>query len=181
MNRDVTVEHNIIFMKMALAEAAKALQHDDVPVGAVIVRNNEVLARAKNERELQQDATAHAELLAIRLASQKLHTWHLEDCSLYVTLEPCAMCAGAIINARIARVFFAAYQPKSGALVSCCRLFDLKWNHQPSYVGGILEAESSTLLQDFFKQKRQEKTRSSGLRRKIAIELWRKNFSNEKT
>ena len=142
-------------MKMALLEAKKASKIDEVPVGAVIVKAGKVLARAHNEKETKKDATKHAELIAIQKASKKLDNWHLDDCVLYVTLEPCAMCAGAIMQARIKKVVFGAFDPKGGSLESCFQLYNIKgFNHYPKVESGVLEEESVALLKDFFKAKR---------------------------
>ena len=146
---------NEFFMKKALEEAQKAFDEDEVPVGAVIVRNGEIIAAAHNIRELSKDATAHAEILAIREASEKLGGWRLLDCEMYVTLEPCPMCSGAILQARIERLYVGAMDPKGGAAGSILDLFeDYHFNHKTEVVKGILEAECSQILKDFFKRKR---------------------------
>ncbi len=161
-------------MKLALLEAQKAADAGDVPVGAVLCLGEQVLAQAKNERELRQDATAHAEILAIRQASEELKTWHLEGTTLYVTLEPCPMCAGAILNSRVARVVFGAYQPKTGALASKARLYDLDWPGKPVWQSGLLAAEAQDLLQTFFRERRKEASRlgGPGARRAAALQNW---------
>ena len=143
---------DLIFMRAALEEAAKAPAVGEVPIAAVIVHDNQILARAHNYRELWQDPTAHAEVIAIRAAATVLGTWRLTDTTLYVTVEPCSMCIGAIILARVSRVVFGAWDPKAGA---CGSLFDLpsepKLNHRVAVTGGILEQESQALIQKFFK------------------------------
>ncbi len=144
------------FMYKALELAAKAGEKGDVPVGAVIVKDGEIIATGRNRREEESDPTAHAEIEAIKDAAEKLGGWHLDDCELYVTLEPCPMCAGAIINSRIKRVVFGAYEPKSGSCSadSVINLFNLPYNHTPEVYGGICEAECSAVMTEFFKDKR---------------------------
>jgi tRNA(adenine34) deaminase len=143
------------FMRLALREAVRAVQDDDVPIGAVVVQGGEVLAAARNERELRGDPTAHAELLALREASTKLGTWRLLDTVLYVTLEPCAMCAGAIVLARVPRVVFGADDPKAGAAGSVLDvLAEPRLNHRPAVAGGLLAEESADLLRSFFAARR---------------------------
>ena len=144
------------FMERALALGKSAGESGDVPVGAVLVKDGKIIAEGKNRREAMTDPTAHAEIEAIRIAAEKLGSWHLEDCELYVTLEPCPMCAGAIINSRISRVVFGAYEPKSGSCSndSIINLFALPYNHNPEVYGGICEAECAALMTDFFKDKR---------------------------
>lgn len=146
---------DLTFMRMALDEAAKAPAVGEVPIAALIVQDTRVLAQAHNYRELWQDPTAHAEVIAIRAAATALGTWRLTDTTLYVTVEPCSMCIGAIILARVSRVVFGAWDPKAGA---CGSVFDLtnepRLNHRVEIVGGLLEAESQTLLQQFFRQLR---------------------------
>lgn len=143
------------YMLEALKVAGEAASADEVPVGAVIVRKGRIIARAGNLRESQACALAHAELLAIRSACHILGSWRLTDCHLYVTLEPCLMCAGAIIQARIPRVVFAAKDPKGGAMGSLYALHnDRRLNHNPEVICGPGEAESAGLLKDFFKKKR---------------------------
>jgi len=143
------------FMRLALREAERALEHDDVPVGAVIVADGDVTASAHNERELRADPTAHAELLAIREAARRAGSWRLVDCVLYVTLEPCAMCAGAIVLARIPRVVFAASDPKAGAAGSVLDvLAEPRLNHRPEVAGGLLADDSAVMLRAFFETRR---------------------------
>ncbi len=146
---------NEFFMKKALEEAQKAFDEDEVPIGAVIVRNGEIIAAAHNTRELSKDATAHAEVLAIREACDKLGGWRLIDCEMYVTLEPCPMCSGAILQARIERLYIGAMDPKGGAAGSLLNLFDdYHFNHETQVEKGILQEECSQILKDFFKRKR---------------------------
>ena len=144
------------FMNQAISMAKLAAQRGDVPVGAVLVKDGEIVGKGLNRREAEGDPTAHAEIEAIRQGAQKLGGWHLEDCELYVTLEPCPMCAGAIINSRIKRVIFGAYEPKSGSCSaeSVVNMFSLPYNHKPEVYGGICEAECAALMTDFFKDKR---------------------------
>ena len=143
------------WMTAALAEARLAATSGDVPVGAVVLRDGEVVARAANRTVRDQDPTAHAELLAIRAASATLGRWRLDDCTLYVTLEPCAMCAGAIVLARIARVVLGAWDPKAGMAGSVGDLLrHPRLNHRPEVVGGVLESECGALLRDFFADRR---------------------------
>ena len=145
------------FMGIALDEARAALEHDDVPVGAVVIRidTGEVLARRHNERELTNDPTAHAEILAVRDAAAALGSWRLEGCALVVTLEPCAMCAGALMNARIGQVIFGAEDLKAGALGSRYQLLaDPRLNHECDVVHGVRVEESARLLRGFFTSRR---------------------------
>lgn len=143
------------FMNIALLEAKKAYHKDEVPVGAVIVKNNKILAKAYNQREHYQDPTKHAEIICIQKACKKLHSWRLEGCDIYITLEPCSMCAGTILWTRMNRIIYGAKDEKGGALGSSYNLFEQKnLNHHPEIISGILEDESSQLLKDFFKQKR---------------------------
>ncbi|WP_276932393.1 tRNA adenosine(34) deaminase TadA [Dubosiella newyorkensis] len=153
--------NEIDWMKKAILQAKVAMKKNEVPIGCVIVRDGKIIARAHNLRESQQIATKHAELIAIERACKKLKTWRLEDCDLYVTLEPCPMCAGAIILSRIRSVTFGAYDPKGGCAGSCADLFHVKgFNHYPEVHGGILEEECAQLLKDFFRQKRKEKKKN---------------------
>jgi len=143
------------FMRLALRDAERALEHDDVPVGALVVHDGEVVGTGRNERELRQDPTAHAEMIALREASRSLGTWRLPDTVLYITLEPCAMCAGAIVLARVPRVVYAATDPKTGAAGSVLDvLAEPRLNHRPEVAGGLLAADSSTLLHSFFASRR---------------------------
>jgi tRNA(adenine34) deaminase len=142
-------------MALALERAREAEGHDDVPIGAVLARGEQVLAAAGNERELRCDPTAHAEILAIRAAAEALGGWRLPDTTLYVTLEPCAMCAGAIVLARIPQVVYGASDPKAGAAGSVLNvLAEPALNHRPAVTGGVLEADCAALLQDFFAARR---------------------------
>jgi tRNA(adenine34) deaminase len=143
------------FMRLALREAEQAVEHDDVPIGCVIVHEGEVIAAARNERELRGDPTAHAEVLALREASRHLAGWRLLDTVLYVTLEPCAMCAGAIVLARVPRVVYGATDPKAGMAGSVLNLLnEPRLNHRPDVAGGLLAAESADLLRAFFTSRR---------------------------
>ncbi len=144
------------YMNEALSLAKTAAENGDVPVGAVIVKDGEIIGRGYNRREKDNDATAHAEIIAIKEACEKLSNWHLDGAELYVTLEPCPMCAGAIINSRIKRVKFGAFERKSGAASkdSVCDLFSLGFNHRPEVYCGICENECAELLTEFFKDKR---------------------------
>ncbi len=149
MNQDVK------FMLLALKEAKKALLIDEVPVGCVIVYNNKVVARGYNKREKEQDATSHAEINAIRKASKKVNNWRLCDMDLYVTVEPCIMCAGAIMWSRFRRVIYGAKDPKGGALGTSVNIFDTpNINHHPEIIGGVLEEECSSIIKNYFKEKR---------------------------
>lgn len=142
-------------MDLALAEARRAEEHGDVPIGAALLRDGELLAAAGNERELRRDPTAHAEVLAIRAAAAALGGWRLADTILYVTLEPCAMCAGAIVLARIPTVVFAAPDPKAGAAGSVLDvLAQPALNHRPRVIAGVRAAEAATLLREFFAARR---------------------------
>lgn len=143
------------YMSLALLQAQKAFKKDEVPVGAVIVKNGKVIAQAYNKREKKQNALYHAELLAIDKACKKLKTFRLTDCELYVTLEPCPMCAGAIINARLKQVVFGAYDKKRGCVGSIYNLLqDDRFNHNPQVVGGVMEQQCAELMSNFFKTKR---------------------------
>jgi tRNA(adenine34) deaminase len=143
------------FMRLALREAERAVEHEDVPIGAVVVHDGEVIATGCNERELRQDPTAHAELLALRAAAAKLGSWRVLDAVLYVTLEPCAMCAGAIVLARVPRVVFGAWDPKAGAAGSVLDvLAEPRLNHRPEVAGGLLAPECGALLSSFFASRR---------------------------
>jgi tRNA(adenine34) deaminase len=143
------------FMRLALREAERALEHDDVPIGAVVVHDGEVIAATRNERELRNDPTAHAEVLALREASARLESWRLLDTVLYVTLEPCAMCAGAIVLGRVPRVVYAAEDRKAGAAGSVLDvLAEPRLNHRPVVARGLLAEEAAGLLRAFFASKR---------------------------
>ncbi len=144
------------YMKEALSLAKTAFDNGDVPVGAVVVRKGEIIGKGFNCREAKGDPTAHAEIQAIRQASKEVGGWNLDGCELYVTLEPCPMCAGAIINSRIKKVVFGAYESKSGCCSSesVANLFALPFNHRPEVYGGICEEECGEILKEFFKDKR---------------------------
>lgn len=148
------MDEDIFFMEKALLLARSAAADGEVPVGAVIVKGGIVIANGRNRRETEKNALCHAELEAIGKACKALGGWRLWQCQLYVTLEPCPMCAGAIINARIPRVVFGAYDKKAGSCGSVVNLFDLPYNHKPELVGGVMESECSALLTDFFKNLR---------------------------
>jgi tRNA(adenine34) deaminase len=142
-------------MRLALAEAALAVEHGDVPVGAVVLRDGAVVAARHNERELAHDPTAHAEVLALQDAARALGTWRLDGCTLVVTLEPCLMCAGAALNARIERVVYGAADPKAGAGATLYNVFaDPRLNHNPPVRWGVLDAECAALLAAFFAPRR---------------------------
>jgi len=143
------------FMGLAIAEARRAAEHGDVPIGAVVVRAGEVVGAGRNERELLQDPTAHAEVLALRAAAAAGGSWRVLDATLYVTLEPCAMCAGAIVLARVPRVVFGTTDPKAGAAGSVLDvLAEPRLNHRPVVTGGVLAADCAALLRDFFAARR---------------------------
>jgi tRNA(adenine34) deaminase len=143
------------FMRLALREAERAADHDDVPIGAVVVREGEVLAAAGNERELRADPTAHAEVLAMREASRRIGGWRIPDSVLYVTLEPCPMCAGAIVLARVPRVVYGAPDPKAGAAGSVLDILgEPRLNHHPRVDAGLLADEAAGLLESFFAARR---------------------------
>jgi tRNA(adenine34) deaminase len=146
---------DVAMMRRALAEAERCLAHGDVPIGAVVSRGEEVLAAAGNERELAGDPTAHAEILALRAAADAIGSWRLEGCTLTVTLEPCAMCAGAAVLARLDRVVFGAADPKAGFVGSLGDLVrDERLNHRAAVTGGVLAEESGELLRTFFRARR---------------------------
>ena len=143
------------FMRLALREAARALDHDDVPIGALVVREGEVVGSGHNEREVRSDPTAHAEMIALREAARALGSWRVLDAVMYVTLEPCAMCAGAIVLARVPRVVFGATDPKAGAAGSVFDILDEpRLNHRPLVESGLLAGDSADLLRAFFASRR---------------------------
>ena len=143
------------FMQLALDEAAKALDHGDVPIGCIIVRGEEVVAAAHNERELRADPTAHAEILALQRAAGEAGTWRLDDATAYVTLEPCPMCAGALVLARVARLVYGPQDPKAGAAYSLYNIVqDPRLNHQLEVTPDVLTGECAALLQRFFSERR---------------------------
>lgn len=146
------------FMKQALKEAQKAMMKDEVPIGAVIVVNDQVVARGHNLREETNDPTAHAEIVAIRKLTKKKQSWRLEDAKIYVTIEPCSMCAGAILWTRMQAIVYGAKDEKGGACGTCYNLFDQKGlNHTLEIVAGVREAECRDIVQEFFKKKRSNK------------------------
>ena len=147
------------YMKLALEAAARCAEQDEVPVGAVIVKNGEILAVCGNGRETDKDATAHAETSAIREACKKLGGWNLHDCELYVTLEPCLMCAGAIVNSRIEKVIFGASDEKGGAFGGMTDIRDLPLNHKPEVISGVMKDDCVKVLKDFFREKRERGAR----------------------
>ena len=146
------------FMKEALKEAKKAYKKLEIPVGAVIVKDGKIIARVHNLKETKEDTTKHAEIIAIQKASKKLSEWRLIDCEMYVTLEPCAMCAGAIINSRIKKVYIGTMDEKTGAVGSVLNLFeDFTFNHKVEVEKGILQEECKNMLKQFFKELRKSK------------------------
>lgn len=147
------------FMRKALEQAALAKAIGEVPVGAVVTRNDVIISTAFNRRETVRNATSHAELEAIHKACTILGGWRLWECELYVTLEPCPMCAGTIINSRIRRVVFGAYDKKAGSCASIINLFELPYNHKPDLKGGVLENECSDMLKSFFKELRLKRSK----------------------
>ncbi|OGD28116.1 MAG: tRNA-specific adenosine deaminase [Candidatus Aminicenantes bacterium RBG_19FT_COMBO_65_30] len=146
---------DVVCMKKALHEAAKAAAAGEVPVGAVVVRDGRVIARGSNKPVGSSDPTAHAEIVALRRAAKKAGNYRLPDCDLYVTVEPCAMCLGAIVQSRIRRLVFGALDPKAGAVSSIMNFPFDRTNHRPEIHGGILAAEAARLLRDFFRARRQ--------------------------
>lgn len=156
------------FMKQALKEAKKAYEKLEVPVGAVIVKDGKIIARAHNLKETKTDTTKHAEILAIQKASKKLESWRLLDCEMYITLEPCSMCAGAIINSRIKKIYIGALDEKTGAAGSVLNLFeDYKFNHKVEVEKGVMQKECENILKDFFKMLRKYKKNSQKGENKI--------------
>lgn len=144
-----------LYMTSALALAKEAMERGEIPVGAVIVKDGEIIARASNTREQRHSALGHAELSAVQQACVLLGDWRLRGCTLYVTLEPCPMCAGALINARIDRVVFGAHDPNAGCCGSVCNLFAMQFNHSPRICTGVLAQECSALLTEFFEKIRE--------------------------
>ena len=145
-------------MKEALKEAKKAELIDEVPIGCVIVKNDKIIARGHNQRETNQNPIGHAEIIAINKASKKLKSWRLEGCDIYVTLEPCIMCSGAIIQSRISKVYYGASDPKGGALGSSINVLEAKnINHHPEVISGVMQEECSKIITNYFKTKRQSK------------------------
>ncbi|WP_273854336.1 tRNA adenosine(34) deaminase TadA [Guptibacillus spartinae] len=152
------LERDVYFMRLAMAEAEKASAIGEVPIGAVIVKEEKVIASAYNLRETEQRAVAHAELLAIDAACQKVGSWRLTDCTLYVTLEPCAMCSGAIVLSRVERVVYGASDPKGGCAGTLMNLLDDdRFNHQAAITAGVCEEECGTMLSTFFRHLRQKR------------------------
>ena len=151
------MDNNIKYMKEAIKEAKKAYQIGEIPVGCVIVYNDKIIARDYNKREINNQAIDHAEIIAIKKASKKLNSWRLEKCSMYITLEPCIMCSGAIIQSRIPNVFYGAYDNRFGCHKSLTNIFDIKFNHTVNISGGILEEECGLLIKNFFKDLRENK------------------------
>lgn len=151
------------FMKLAIAEAKKAEELNEVPIGAMLVKDDKIIASAYNLRESKQQSTAHAEILAIDMACERLGTWRLENTTLYVTLEPCPMCAGALVLSRVERVVYGASDPKGGCAGTLMNLLqDKRFNHQAEVVGGVLEEECGALLSDFFAAIRKRKKEQKG-------------------
>ena len=150
------------FMEQALKEAQKAYKKDEVPVGAIIVKDNKIIAKGHNLKESKKNTIKHAEIIAIEKASKKLEAWRLEDCDIYVTMEPCPMCMGAIINSRIKNIYFGVKDKKAGACGSIVDLTEYKFNHIPYYEGGILEEKCKNILQEFFKELRKRKKENRG-------------------
>ena len=142
------------YMKLALAEAEKAFLEKEVPIGAVIVQNGKVISTGYNRRETENQATAHAEIIAIQRANKALDSWRLDSCTLYVTIEPCPMCSGAIIQSRIPKVIYGAKDPKSGTHKSILNLFEYPFNHKVNISGGVLENECGQIISEFFKRLR---------------------------
>jgi len=150
--------HDKKYMQMALAEARKAYQQAEVPIGAVVVCNDRVVGSGFNRREQTQDPTSHAEIIALKEAAKEEASWRLEECQLYVTLEPCPMCAGAVLQSRIKRIVFAARDPKAGAVKSLYQLLDDdRFNHQVEVVEGVMKDEAAQLLKKFFRELRSRK------------------------
>ena len=145
------------YMKEALKEAKKAYNKDEVPVGAIIVKDGKIISRGFNCKEEKKNTIKHAEIIVIEKASKKLANWRLEDCEMYVTLEPCPMCAGAIINSRIKKLYIGTLDDKSGACGSVLNLFNYPFNHKVEFESGILENECKSILQEFFKELRKRK------------------------
>lgn len=156
------------FMQEAIKEAKKAWNLDEVPIGAVVVKDKEIIGRGHNLRETTKDATTHAELIAIREANRHLGNWRLEECDLYVTLEPCVMCSGAIVLSRLRTIYYGPKDPKGGAAGSLMNLLeDSRLNHQAQVIPGVLEAECQSLLKDFFKELRARKKKEKAARKQL--------------
>lgn len=158
MKKDIIIEKSEYYMRQALVQAEIAYKKLEVPVGAVIVKDGKIISKAYNKKEYKNDTTNHAEILAIRKASKKLKSWRLSDCEMYVTLEPCSMCAGALIQSRISKVYIGAMDEKTGACGSVLNLLaDYKFNHIVQIEKGILKTECETLLKTFFRELREKK------------------------
>ncbi len=166
-----TTETDIYYMQLALEEAKKAYQVGEIPIGAILVHEGQIISRHHNRRELGHDATAHAEILVIREACEILERWRLTGCTLYVTIEPCPMCAGAIINSRIDRVVYGSNDSKGGAVESLFNVLSHPGlNHEPEVVSGVLADECSQIMKDFFKERRQAR-RSTQVAEGSALEM----------
>ncbi len=177
MSSSASTAEDLHFMQLALAQARQAAQAGEVPVGAVVVRAGQVIATGRNSPLENTDPTAHAEINALRAAAKALGNYRLDDCTLYVTLEPCAMCSGALLNARLQRVVFGATEPKTGAVASVVQLLDNpQLNHQTQWQGGVLAPACASVLQDFFEQRRQAHQQSKTPLREDALrpgdDLW---------
>ncbi|MEA4890900.1 MAG: tRNA adenosine(34) deaminase TadA [Clostridiaceae bacterium] len=153
-NQPPDIQRRLYWMRLALRQADKALRLEEAPIGALVVQNGKIIGRGYNLRETRQDVVLHAEILAIRQACRKLKSWRLDGCDLYVTLEPCVMCAGAIVQARIHAVYYGAADPKGGACGSVADVFSLPLNHHVEVSGGWLAEDCSSLLSGFFRQRR---------------------------
>ena len=145
------------YMRAAIVQAEIAEKKDEVPVGAIVVKDGKIIAKAHNLIEKKQDATCHAEIIAIKKACKKLKSWRLDGAEMFVTLEPCPMCAGAIVNSRIRKVYFGARDDKNGAVCSVMQMFDFPFTHKPEFEGGVMEKECADILSDFFKNLRNNK------------------------
>ena len=156
------MEEKIFFMKQALKEAEKAYSKGEVPIGAVIVKDGKIISRGYNLKETKKNTLKHAEIIAIEKASKKIDAWRLEECDIYVTMEPCPMCMGAIINSRIRKVYYGVSDLKAGACGSVINLTEYKFNHIPQYEGGILKEDCKKILQKFFQELRERKKKSRG-------------------
>ena len=143
------------FMNEALKEARKAFNKNEIPIGCVIVKDNKIISRAHNLREKKRNALCHAEVLAINKACKKLKSWRLDDCDIYITLEPCGMCSGAILQSKIKNIYFGAYDQKAGMAGSRFNVFGIRFNYDPNVVGGIMEEDCSKIIKDFFKRLRE--------------------------
>jgi len=159
------------FMRLAIKEAEKAMIKEEVPIGAVIVKNGKVISRGHNLRESKQNSLKHAEIVAIDKACKKLNNFRLENCDLYVTIEPCLMCSGAIVQSRIRRVYFGARDEKYGAVISVTNAFEIKSNHKVEFEEGVCKEECGRLIKDFFKQLRHRKTNSQKNKKHKSDEL----------